>query len=310
MIEFSVVIAVYNKERFLASTLESVLAQEYPHFELIIVNDGSTDTSGQIIESFLSDSRCRYISQDNQGVSAARNTGIKSAKYEYIALIDADDTWDPNYLKNQASLIETYPEEFCFATAQYLQVKGKKFQKRYSIQLEPNQMGVFNYFEASRYDPLIHSSAVVIKKSVFETIGMFDPDILTGEDTDLWIRIGLRRSIAFYNLPCSVYTISSGGLFTSSTSVEQLLNLDAYKEQESKRNDLKQYLDLNRYAQAIQAKLWGQKEAFIRLASQIEPSNLNAKQRFLLKLPKPFLQLFLKIKWAFDAFGLRLTAFR
>ncbi|MEP2937011.1 MAG: glycosyltransferase family A protein [Gilvibacter sp.] len=309
MIQFTVVIAVYNKQKYLAETLASVLAQSYKQFEVVIVNDGSIDGSDAIITSFLDDERIHYYYQENQGVSAARNSGILKANHPYIAFLDADDLWETDYLETQAKLISSYPEEGCFATAQYMLEKGKKHLKNYSFDLSKGATALLNFFEASRQHPLIHSSAVVIKKELFDQIGMFNEGILTGEDTDLWIRIATKYQVAFCNHPCSVYRIVTGGLFTSSTDVNQLLDLEAYKDLEVNRSDVKRYLDLNRYAQAIQAKLWGQKREARTITERINLENLNGKQRWLLKLPKGILTAMFKLKSALNGIGIRTSSY-
>ena len=101
---FSVVIPVYNKEKEIRSTLETVLVQSFIDFEVVLVDDGSSDGSMEIVKG-IKDSRIRLFSQKNQGVSAARNAGIRQAVGQYIALLDADDRWEPSYLKEQYDLI-------------------------------------------------------------------------------------------------------------------------------------------------------------------------------------------------------------
>lgn len=96
-IEISVVIPLYNKATSITSTIQSVLAQSYPYFEIVIIDDGSTDNSVQIVK-LIDDKRIRLISKQNGGVSSARNYGIRMAKYEYLAFLDADDYWEPSYL--------------------------------------------------------------------------------------------------------------------------------------------------------------------------------------------------------------------
>ena len=104
----SVIIPLYNKEKQIAKTLQTVLNQTYQNFEIVIVNDGSTDRSVDEVKKFLN-SRIRLINQKNGGVSAARNRGIKEAKGEYLAFLDADDIWQNNYLQTQIDLICKYP---------------------------------------------------------------------------------------------------------------------------------------------------------------------------------------------------------
>ena len=106
---FSVVMPLFNKEDSVPSTIRSILSQTYSNYELIIINDGSTDLSRERAASF-SDPRIQIIDQQNLGVSAARNRGIKAASNPYIAFMDADDIWEPEYLQTQRKLIQDYPE--------------------------------------------------------------------------------------------------------------------------------------------------------------------------------------------------------
>src|SRR5690554_6374074 len=106
---YSVIIPVHNKEEYLKKTLNSVLDQKYPHFELILVNDGSEDNSGDICDEYATlDSRIKVIHQKNGGVSTARNTGIKTAKSKWIAFIHTDDMWSPEFLKEMNGLIKHF----------------------------------------------------------------------------------------------------------------------------------------------------------------------------------------------------------
>ena len=106
---FSVVIPLYNKANYIQSCLESVLKQTHKEFEVILVNDGSTDGSEAVVERFQ-DSRIRLVHQENKGASAARNKGVSLAKHEWIALIDADDYWYPNHLEELQNTIEQFPK--------------------------------------------------------------------------------------------------------------------------------------------------------------------------------------------------------
>ncbi len=111
MNQFSIVIPVHNKEKYIYKTLNSVLNQTYPHFELILVDDGSVDNSGNICDQYaLADSRIKVIHQKNGGVSNARNTGIKAASNNLIAFIDADDFWKEDYLERMSDLIKKFPK--------------------------------------------------------------------------------------------------------------------------------------------------------------------------------------------------------
>jgi len=194
----SIVIPLYNKEKEIQNTLNSIFNQTFQDFEIVIVNDGSTDHSVEVVKQ-INDSRIRLIEQVNQGVSAARNTGIKEAKYDYIALLDADDEWKPTYLETQLDLINSFAECSVFACA-YEFRRGEK-----TIQLILNRIpfegekGILsNYFEvASCSHPPICSINIVAKKEAFLAVGGFPVGIKSGEDLLTWARLAVRYEIAY-----------------------------------------------------------------------------------------------------------------
>jgi len=278
---FSIVIPLYNKERHIKNTIESVLNQTFEDFEIIIVNDGSTDRSAEVVKS-IPDQRIKLFTTKNQGASNARNFGIDKATSEFVALLDADDYWYPFYLQEQKRLIDKYPEEFVFSTAQKILKYGKRYPCQYSIDFGEAMDGIVNYFQASLMSSIIHTSAVVIHKDVFKNIGLFNPKIESGQDTDLWIRIGLEYSVTFSKRICSEYVFIPDGLFKSTHC----------------------------YALAIQSKLWNDNASFEALSADIELNNLNNKQRFLLKQNKDIIELFIKIKDSLSRLGIQLSAYK
>ncbi|WP_020601237.1 glycosyltransferase family 2 protein [Spirosoma panaciterrae] len=203
-IMFSVIIPLYNKASYIQLAVESVLKQTYVDFELIIVNDGSSDDSLNVVQSFR-DSRLRIISQKNQGVSASRNNGVLMAQHEYIAFLDGDDWWDPTFLEKMAVLIVSHPAAGIYG-CQYFWVKNGK--QKCSINHEPSGFaGYFDYFVGYMYAwwmPLT-SISVVIRKSVFEEMRGFKTNLKFGEDFDLWVRIALAYPVAYLNEPLAFY---------------------------------------------------------------------------------------------------------
>jgi len=198
-IYFSIVIPLYNKEKFIGQAIESVLGQTISNFELIIVDDGSTDESVNIVKRYT-DIRIRLIEKKNEGVSVARNVGIKNAIAEYIAFLDADDEWLPDFLETIKNLINKYPEAGGYATSRYQEIENSILEKITYITFKENQTNsiIENLFRFIVYDKLpITSSSVCIKKNVFETIGMFPIGVKRGEDLDMWIRLFLKYPIAF-----------------------------------------------------------------------------------------------------------------
>jgi glycosyltransferase involved in cell wall biosynthesis len=113
---FSIVIPLYNKELSIGNTIQSVLNQTYQDYEIIIVNDGSTDNSLHVVEQ-INDSRIRIITKPNGGVSSARNRGIKEAKYDWIAFLDGDDLWEKDHLEEITKMMQVYPNEKVYVTS-------------------------------------------------------------------------------------------------------------------------------------------------------------------------------------------------
>lgn len=182
----SVIIPLYNKEHYVAKTISSVLAQTYQNFELIIVNDGSTDHSAEIVSSF-SDSRIRYVEQANGGVSSARNHGLRLAKGDFIAFLDADDTWYPDFMEQMLKLYHDYPDYSFFCCAQ---------QNRLIPTLPP---GISIVEDHCKFFYIYCTGSVLIKKHVFDELGGFREGVQHGEDLDMWLRIGCKYKTVYIN---------------------------------------------------------------------------------------------------------------
>jgi glycosyltransferase involved in cell wall biosynthesis len=306
---FSIIIPVYNKAKQLPQTLEAVLAQTFTDFEIILINDGSTDESEAVIVAFT-DPRIHYYTQKNQGVSAARNTGIEKANATYLAFLDADDLWYPFYLETQYELIQKYPDQSVFATAQEVAEKNRIFPKTYSILLTSASDFIVNFFEASLDYAILHSSSIVLKKNVFNKVGQYNINIKTGEDTDLYIRIGLVYAVVFSKKICVRYLVLPESLFRSTKILAERADFSAYEHLEKENPLLKKFLDLNRFSLAIFAKLINDQEGFKRNLEKIDLNNLNKKQRLMLKLSPKSTQFLYGLKNIFQRFGVRLSAFK
>ncbi|MBT2216477.1 glycosyltransferase family 2 protein [Virgibacillus dakarensis] len=203
--EFTVIIPLYNKAAHIKRAINSVLNQTHKELELIVVDDGSTDSSVQEVNKVI-DSRIRLIRQKNSGVSVARNKGISEANYEYIAFLDADDIWKSNFLETIVGLIEEYPSAGAYATCYEIKERDKILSLETSFGLEKGWKGIVDdYFRLSNNYPLISSSSVVIQKNTFNHLGTFPVGIARGEDLDMWLRIALDYDIAFFNKVCATY---------------------------------------------------------------------------------------------------------
>lgn len=204
----SVIIPLYNKEAGIATALRSVLAQTYQDFEIVVVDDGSTDGSVAIVETF-NGQRIKLIQQQNAGVSAARNQGISEAKGEYVAFLDADDEWMPEFLAEIVTLQKEFPECKAQATNYVFNSRGVKSQTILRKLPFKGERGVLtNYFEvASCSHPPVWTSAVCIERKLLQSIGGFPVGIKSGEDLLTWARIAVRTQWAYSHNAFSVFNI-------------------------------------------------------------------------------------------------------
>lgn len=196
--KFSVIIPLYNKAPYVKKALETVCAQTYRDYEIIVINDGSTDNSAIIAEEYLNDVEgisYKILSQLNAGVSATRNNGFSVSSGDYIAFLDADDWWEPTYLDRMAQLIEDYPEAGLYA-CNYVYYKPGKTHVALNI-----PTGYINYPKAyyeSNAMP-ISTGAAMIRRKVFEEMGGFPVGIKLGEDFLLWAKTAMHYPVVFMN---------------------------------------------------------------------------------------------------------------
>ncbi|WP_298900073.1 glycosyltransferase family 2 protein [uncultured Psychroserpens sp.] len=291
---FSVIISVYNKEKYVANTINSVLDQTYDDFELIIVNDGSTDNSLDVIHQFQ-DSRITVINQDNLGASEARNKGMSIAKGRFIALIDGDDIWDSAFLEHIGNAIKNHPKQSVFSCAIAHKYDDTIVPVPYSFKTYDDVL-VLDFFEASKKHAILSGSSTVFNTTVLDTTGNFDVSIKSGQDTDLWIRIGLHYPVVFINKLLVHYVYNDKSLSNTTFNVNDKPKHNKYYEEEKENIHLKKYLDRNRYTLAIFSKLYNDKQAYNYYKNNIDTKNLSWKQNVLLLLPKWVLNVLLNIK--------------
>lgn len=204
----SIIIPLYNKEKSISNTINSVLNQKYNNYEIIIVNDGSTDNSLNIIRLIINEKIIIY-NQLNKGVSAARNYGITKASFKWIAFLDADDLWEENHLVILNNLINKYPNEMVFATS-----------LRYSSELKTNLISkkdyvINNYFREVlkqkdlKNKEVICSSCCLINRKCFAEVGFFKEKLSRGEDLEMWSRLGRKYNFVKSKVITAIYRLEA-----------------------------------------------------------------------------------------------------
>lgn len=295
MIKISVIISVFNKQNHILRTLNSVVNQTYKDFKIIVINDGSTDNSLALLKQ-IKDSRLNIFNQQNLGASAARNRGIKEANTEFIALLDGDDVWLPNYLEEMVTIIKKYPQEYIYSCAIANTYNNRIVPVSYSFK-DNELLKIRPYFKNSTNGyTLLTSSSVIFKKNILSKTGKFNVSIKSGEDTDMWIRFGMHYNIVFLNKVLAHYIYNTNSLSNTSFNVSTKPKFDNYYIEESQNKDLKAFIDKNRFSLAILARLNKNKTGYTFYKSGINLSNLRTDRRLLLHCPAWFLKLLLRLK--------------
>jgi glycosyltransferase involved in cell wall biosynthesis len=188
MPKVSVIIPTYNRGQYITQALESVLNQTFRDYDIIVIDDGSTDNTGEILKKY--EGKIRSIRQENQGISNTRNRGIRETNGEYLAFLDSDDYWTPEKLKEQVNILDAYSKVgIVYSRMPIINKMGEK------IGMKPAGVSGKNFKELLEVWGDLPTSTVMTRRECFEKAGLFDPSLDPMEDIDMWIRIS-----RFYDL--------------------------------------------------------------------------------------------------------------
>lgn len=223
----SVIIPTYNRAKLLPQALDSVLSQTYQDFETIVVDDGSSDNTAEVVSQYK---QIRYIRQENRGTAAARNKGILEARGELIAFLDSDDVWLPEMLEKTVSFIKKHNFDWVCTASYRIDDKDEnkeinyipnKFLDNSGIKIELLKNGLF-FFSILP----IYCGSVLLKKDCFKKVGFFSSDFTIGEDFDLWLRLDEANLKAGYlSEPLFIYRINSSSVTQSKKCFGLIENL-------------------------------------------------------------------------------------
>lgn len=222
---FSIVIPLFNKAHIVERTLDSVFSQTFIDFEVIVVDDGSTDNGAEIITSNKKYSSVRLLTQLNQGVSVARNNGIASAKYNYVALLDADDEWMPNFLEEMSKAVKSFPDAGFYGSSSWHRNIKTGEQAEHTPEKYRDKIQIFNFFENPHIMP--HTSAVVINKKIFERVfpdGQgFPAGMKIMEDLACFYQLAFTSSVVYVGNPLGIRNNCVEGQVTGSSKEERAI---------------------------------------------------------------------------------------
>jgi glycosyltransferase involved in cell wall biosynthesis len=216
---FSVVIPLYDKVDYIQRSVESVFKQTSHPNEILIVDDGSTDGGGRLVQEKFSGS-VKFFSQENQGVSVARNRGLQESSQPYVAFLDADDEWKPGFLQRMCDLISEFPDAGLYASGYETCDDGilkhvHSVDRRYFLQVPKKKnvnVGYVDYFSIPAQKNILSSSSMVVDRKKAWEIGGFPEGVRVGEDFMFWINMALKYPVAMHRESLAVYHTDASGV--------------------------------------------------------------------------------------------------
>jgi len=307
---FTVIIPLYNKEKYIENAIKSVLNQTFTDFNLLIINDFSTDKSVEIASKYISDTVEIIHHEKNAGLAAARNTGIKNSNSNYITYLDADDLWKPTFLESIFQLIQNFPEARIFGT-NYEEVWDAVIKNPHngSEILPINFTGYINFFKINVKQGIYNHGSVCFHKEVFEKVGFYNEKINFSEDLDFNIRANYNFKLAYDNSVQMRYFMQTENQLTQSSLLNKTIpDFDTYENWAKTNSDLKKYLDFERYVLGKRLKK-NNDLRWKKMIATIDSRNLNWKQNVLLKMPSLVLNTLDKLKLFLLKLGIKTSTY-
>ena len=242
MSKVSIIIPTFNRRDYITIALDSVLAQTYKDYEIIIIDDGSSDDTKEVLKPYQD--KIHYFYHDNKGIPATRNRGVREAHGDYIALLDSDDYWLPEKLERQMDCFKKNPHYGMVATRCSSITQDGRFREKN----RPGKSGwiLNDLFKAN----FIRTSSAMIKKECFEKVGFFDESLPMYEEVDLWLRIAKHYPIGFINTPLTVYIDNPQGVSTNSLAGRLL------RQKVLEKNYLKECIPLDLYRKRVSSNYY------------------------------------------------------
>jgi glycosyltransferase involved in cell wall biosynthesis len=307
-----VVIPVFNKVATLSRAVDSVLQQDHKNFKILIADDGSTDGSAVVAQQFESKGAIVLLSDQNNGVSDTRNLGLQYAidnEYTHVALLDADDYWQPNHLSTLDHLTQKFPDAKAFSTNYILKRPRKTYKTKFSnLPSEEDQQLEF-FFTNNFLNPILRCSTIMVATTALGSIGMFDKKFTHFEDIDWFIRIGMNVPIAFsHKVTVSIDETAQNRSDKVAMSDRRFPDFVNYDEATQKHEGLGKYLSLNRYAIALAYRMDNDIKNATQYQQKVDAQHLNRKQAKLINMSRLQLKSLRKTQRVLGNLGFHLRA--
>ena len=307
---FSIIMPLYNKAPYVVKAIGSVLSQTFTDYELVIMDDGSQDDSYNVASKAIEGrANCHIHSQQNSGVSMARNNAVSLSEGEYLCFLDADDWWDPSFLEEMDAFIDRFPEAGIFGTNYTIVRETANRTHVAPIGVEPGfEKGLINYcqvYSKTLAMPL-WTGAVCIPRSVFDEMQGFPAGIKLGEDFLLWLKVSLKYKVAFLNKPLAFYNqdveVTNRGVVRKGYDPNAFMtfHFDQFENIEKKDHDLKVLLDRLRVYTLLRFRLYNDYHDRVdKEIAKVDFSNVDKRFWFYYKMPYPIIWVYRKIwSWA------------
>lgn len=269
----SVIIPTYNRAHLLGRAIQSVLEQTYRDFEIIVVDDGSTDNTEEVVKSF-NDERIRYIRRErNKGGAAARNTGIKAARGEYIAFQDSDDEWSPQKLEKQMAVFKRAPLNVGVVYTGFWRIEGNKKVYIPHVMIRQKQGNIHNSLLEGCF---VAASTAIVRKDCFTKVGAFDERLPCFQDWELWLRISKYYHFKCINEPLVLSYQSQDSISANKNAVKNALKLVLERHsadiKKNKKTEAKAYFSIGSHLYWVRE--FAEARKYFLKAARLHPLNI------------------------------------
>ncbi|WP_298145631.1 glycosyltransferase family 2 protein [Flavobacterium sp.] len=294
---FSVIMPLYNKEAFVLEAVNSVLQQTFADFELLVVDDASTDKSLEML-SEINDNRLKIIrNPQNLNLPKTRNVGIAAANGTVLAFLDSDDKWEPNFLAEIFQMSETFPDQAVYATSYFKWFPQSFRTPNAALNQEARTQISTNFFEKAIGESPYCSSSLAIRKNVLQTLGGYNEAVTFGEDIDLCIRLHANHPLVFNPQPLAWYRQNETGQMTmSSISTKVHTPFSKYEKDFGNVPGLKKYLNFHRYALLMAAIREKNDLVANKYLIEIDMRDLDFKRKLLCVMSRTLVRWALRIQ--------------